>query len=406
MRKFVIVLSLLFILVISVAAEEIPYGYNLFDFLGSNHEYYISGTSSVVYELSDVMQVSQVDLVVLSTSVPSVSMTLNGQTFALSVEYLYGSYYRVYGPGSGISTNRIILNYTVNSYTYLKINSFRLYTQNIDFISIGYAVNGNSIAAGNTYTDNFPTTGINQITDRVYSIQFDRYYLYDRIDLELYLDDASLSFLSCAVTGGQIPISLSYVNSEGIIETEYYLFDDDNAYADRGAMSIEFPTGYVTVSIDLSQYPVKRDSVPFLSIGITHNLPSDGYFRVNHCKGILIFDNPSVLYFYFQNLKNWLFSGFASIVNVLNVGGNSGSDFNDSVSTQATEMDNLNDQLQEVTKPPLEDIESSVSDYVSESDINSSTAPLLEIFNSNIFLPVIMMSLILALGAYVLYGKR
>lgn len=80
--------------------------------------------------------------------------------------------------------------------------------------------------------------------------------------------------------------------------------------------------------------------------------------------------------------------------------------FQDEIASQATEMQEVTDTLDSVTKPPVEDMNPSVDDIVSPEDVESYTS-ILQIFLGNqIFLSVCFMSLTLGLVSYTLYGKR
>ena len=315
-------------LVIPANAADINFGLNVFDYIGSHHEYWFSPgmTHSVTYNLPDSIQLSYVDLVILSDTVPQITITVNGQTFPMTVEKLYASYYRVYGAPAGLSSSNIVLNYTVSSDTYLKINKFFVYNQNIDYIPLDYVVNNASYSAGTDFSHTFPTTSTHEVKEAIYLMSVPKYYLYDYVDIELYLNQASLTYVSCAVSGGQIPITVSYVNSSGVPVSETFLFDDGDNTADRSYIFTSFPSGYVTISIDLSSFPAKRDIVPFLSIGINYETPSLGSFTVTNVNGLLLMDSPNPLYYYFSSLKSWLADGFNSIVNQLKLLTGSGSE--------------------------------------------------------------------------------
>lgn len=81
-------------------------------------------------------------------------------------------------------------------------------------------------------------------------------------------------------------------------------------------------------------------------------------------------------------------------------------DFQNEAEQQGSEMDELNQQMQEVTKPPVEDIEIDIDDYLSPDDLASVTGEFAQITGDETVITMLMMSLTVALVAYILYGKR
>lgn len=98
---------------------------------------------------------------------------------------------------------------------------------------------------------------------------------------------------------------------------------------------------------------------------------------------------------------------FTSFMNALFGSDTSKSDqFQDEAADQGNELDDLNEQLNAVTKPPIEDITVDVGDFISPADIQKVSAGLNDITNDSLVVTMISVSLIVALVAYILYGKR
>lgn len=81
-------------------------------------------------------------------------------------------------------------------------------------------------------------------------------------------------------------------------------------------------------------------------------------------------------------------------------------DFEDDVASQATEFEDIAETIDSVTKPPVDDLNPSVDDIVSESDIANYTSVLGILLSNQIFLSVCLMSLTFALVSYTIFGKR
>lgn len=80
--------------------------------------------------------------------------------------------------------------------------------------------------------------------------------------------------------------------------------------------------------------------------------------------------------------------------------------FEEEIASQATEMEEIGDTLDSVTKPPVEELNPSVDEIVSPADVGEYTSILQILLGNQIFLSVCLMSLTLALVSYTLYGKR
>lgn len=80
----------------------------------------------------------------------------------------------------------------------------------------------------------------------------------------------------------------------------------------------------------------------------------------------------------------------------------------DEVDQDATEASEYLDIMDDVTQPEISELEdlSDISGYVNPGDVSTLAACLAPFFQSVVFLPCLMLSLIFMLVSYVLYGKR
>lgn len=106
------------------------------------------------------------------------------------------------------------------------------------------------------------------------------------------------------------------------------------------------------------------------------------------------------------SMESWASKISGQLDQLINQSTSESDDFLDDVATQATELEEITDIIESVTKPPIEDIEVSVDEIVEATDIEKNTAPLALILENDIFLSVCIMSLTFALVSYGLYGKR
>lgn len=81
-------------------------------------------------------------------------------------------------------------------------------------------------------------------------------------------------------------------------------------------------------------------------------------------------------------------------------------EFESQMESQGQEMQDAVDQLDTMQKPAVSDINVDLSGIVSNSDLTLAASPLSALLSNELFFSMTLISLTLALVAYVLYGKR
>lgn len=115
--------------------------------------------------------------------------------------------------------------------------------------------------------------------------------------------------------------------------------------------------------------------------------------------------NPFIVWL--QKIYNELSIGFDNVVDAIYA--TSSSDQEDQISgaeTQASEMENLIEDLEQVTKPDLDDIESDVDDIVSGDAVAIATSGLAVLMNNPVLTPLFSLCMLFSTAGYVLFGKR
>lgn len=80
--------------------------------------------------------------------------------------------------------------------------------------------------------------------------------------------------------------------------------------------------------------------------------------------------------------------------------------FQDDAGNKADELDDLNNQLQEATKPPIGDIQVDIDNYIDSDSAHSYAGALSALTSSNLLVTMMCMVLTIAFVGYILYGKR
>ena len=217
-----------------------------------------------------------------------------------------------------------------------------------------------------------------------------------------------ISYMQAIPTGTESEggMSYEYVSST---ETNYYNLDDlpDEVSREDGFAAGEtWDTSTIvyggsvlfTVTIDLSG--IDRSTTGDMSCFFTGIVsPGLGYgFNVQNASGtVTLADTTRVSWWTrFTEFMRGLFPSATP----------EGTQFENNAGQQSEEMEHLNNELQNVTRPPLEEVDTDIEDYVSSQDIQTVKAELGDLMNHQLIVTPILIALTIALVAYILYGKR
>ena len=244
-----------------------------------------------------------------------------------------------------------------------------------------------------------------------------------------------ISYINCASGTdmyGDILAESSYTQGSSSTEGSFYFTDNNRNYLD------------ITVTVDIRNCDLHTDEFPKIDIrGMQTTEDNQNYVQLVYACGIVEYEPVSPLYsflrlfvngfsdsnellahIYDQNvidheaILGWFSEINLSITNfgssivdrldkLLERDDTSGSDdFQDDLASQATEMENIDEILDSVTKPSLDDIDTSVDDIVSNDDVSRYTGFLRAILSNSIISSLCLMSLTFAFISFVIFGKR
>lgn len=397
---------------------------------GSNTVSCPSGTTSILYMLPAEMWLGFIDAVIFSNH--SFTAT-NGAGTALTVSYIGNNLYRVYGSCPNYTIAGLSLKITVTSATVVEVKSLRVCTVygSSHFAEKGtLRVTGGGLSSTYSATQSSSTTSLKcsfpvGLEENQYfnaNIYLTGWRNYDYLDFYFFVRARSIESIVCKMGDVFIPVDIQFY-SVGI---------------ESGVFS------QIVARVDLRGLDRSSSSTPVLFVeGVASCAQTDSsygsYIRLDTVSGYVCPEAVDPTVSWIQKLTDKLtgwFSDLQSRVDIigsqlvvnLNTITNSiktevknitdrldslihpdstdSDDFSDSMASQATEMDEANDTLDSVTKPPVDDLDPSVDDIVPAEDVAKFTSVFAAIFENNIFLSVFLMSFTLAMVSYVLYGKR
>lgn len=423
-----------------VSADEITGGW--FEVL---EETYISpsgdnlvsfpGTETLVeIDIEPHRTLAKIDMLInYGAALPSsVSVRYNGNYTALTIVDLGNNLCRVYGNLPYAYYEDIFLKLvksgtaaTTYEFLSVKVSAVRV----TDFQAQGKLYRSFSDSNPLTLPNNFSVASTGADTTYAYKlipVRISDWRKYDSITLFGSITSMALNSFRASVGSKGLPYTITYMESiptsyDGESWTDYrynshtettYLpdsdpeihdetsFEDGTGTASGGSYSTVSYGGAVlyTITIDLSG--IDRTVTGDLECYFTCIAdPGIGYaFNVQNCTGSVITADTSTV--------NW-WTKFTSFMQNLFSPDTSDSDqFQGEAQEKADEMENANQVLDNVTKPSVDDIVTDFSDFASDDDFAVVGSSFGALVNDSLFTTILLMSLTVALLAYVLYGKR
>lgn len=278
-----------------------------------------------------------------------------------------------------------------------------------------------------TLPNNFSVAGDNESVIYEYllvPVTITDWRKYDQVTLYGSISKMALNSFRASIGNKGLPYEITYMESipTGTDSYEHFRYEyisstETNYYGVVGTPD-EFSKeeGFAAGSSDSTSVVVYGGSVLYtVTIDLTGidrsmsgNLecfftcianPAIGYaFNVQNASGsVLVADTTEVSWWVrFTSFMRDLFPSKSE----------EGEAFEEEAENQAGQMEDLNNQLQDVTRPNIEDVETDLEDYVSSQDMQATKEGLEELMNNQLVVSTLMISLTVSLVAYILYGKR
>ena len=218
---------------------------------------------------------------------------------------------------------------------------------------------------------------------------------YDYIDFIISVNCLSFTSIAAWRDGYQLPISYEIVENSSLGTSHYT----------------------VSIRLDLRGLDRSNVSLPNVHLEFQQNPNEWNFVGVISCVGGIYFDNLSPYQFFttrlFSVLEGRIWGSLNTIgnrlVNIYNSIVKPDSDINDmgnAVETQGQELDSMLQEMNSVTRPPLDDVDGDFSEIVSTDDLVLASQGLGSLLNNDIILSIFTMSLLLCLASYVFFGKK
>lgn len=325
--------------------------------------------------------------------------TGSSSRLALTIKRIGSSnFYRVYGNVSGYTMRNFKFDIVSNT-AYSGTSTYRSYEIRSCRIAgtIGtYNLNMSYTATPEPDAQYTRNCVFEPVVDLEYGIPIpytfeitpDDWALYDYLDIFIAAQGATIDSVAVHHNGRAIPYSTT---------------EHGTSYAGQttqdGYTGVILPDSYMMLHIDLTTIQHSSNVTPtiiitgFINNGQYASIGWDsaiGYVRDAERGGVL---------HWFNQAKEFL-------TGLFNPDASASDDFQDSAQNQGNEFEELNQQLETVTKPPVEDIQTNLDGYLDPEAAAQTAAAFRGLANNQLVVTMMLITLTSALVGYILFGKR
>ncbi len=239
-----------------------------------------------------------------------------------------------------------------------------------------------------TDTINYRTWTTSSDSDFKYglALRVEDWRKYDYVDILMYTTVGSITSITCNMNGVAVPCSVSYLENDVTLENTYtYTIRMDLRSLDRSAAG---------------------NAVAVVS-GTTLAIGQLNYVDVMSVHGYVSFHQGSPVVTFLGRFQTIFYEILAYLENLV-MGEDTGasSEFNNNLSDSLGELDNIDDVLQSVTRPALDDIDINITSKLDPVSFGSYSGALTVLMQNEYISLMLVFAFTLALVAYVLFGKR
>lgn len=219
-------------------------------------------------------------------------------------------------------------------------------------------------------------------------IRVEDWSLYDYLDIFISMQGSTVDSVVVEHNGRALPFTTTDHGTSYAGQTNQDLYS-----------GVVLGDTYMMLHVDLTTIQHSSSIDPTITISGFYNTGQYASMGWNSAIGYIRDAERGGVLHWFNLAKEFL-------TDLLGSDGTSTDDFEDNAAQQGGEIGGLNDELENVTKPPIEDIQTDVDDYLDPDDAQEAYAVFATLTGNSLVSSMLVMALTVALVAYVLYGKR
>lgn len=354
------------------------------------------------------MRCTKVDMLIAYTAgtVPSkVQLQYNGTLYNLTIAQIDNSTARVYGDIPDTYYSDLVLVFTRNSTSksYLEILSCRVTPVSLQAYSLGGQVYIGgayySLAQHVPFGQQFDTHTFG--TYLAYAITYD-WAKYDTVTFYGSITDASIESVRVSLGSQILPAEVNFLDVEN--GGSWQLWNGTNTpdglhYTGDSYDVAQWGQYVYSVTVDVSNVD-RTVASTMLQVCFTGQY-DDMYGGTINCQSI-----SGTITVPDTSGATWWHKITTFLSGLFNPDSSEAEDFQSSADQQGQQMDDLNEQLDSVTKPPVSDVVTDVADYVDPNALVVVNGNLAQLTNNPLIVAMLMISLTIVLLSYILFGKR
>lgn len=212
---------------------------------------------------------------------------------------------------------------------------------------------------------------------------------FDYMDVILYCQSCTISSIGAVFEDQSIPFSVNEIIGTNTIRDSVY----------------------ISIRVDLRGLKRNTTSIPYLMISGSTYVNVVSSYAILEGSGLVITQDINPLYYYFRSIKDSISLGTKNIVDALGsaLGGNGqGAVIKDQTQQQAGQISDAVADFGSYEKPSSSDLNSELqfTDIIAPEALSGSTSFLTALFNVPTLMSIVTLSLMLALLATIVFGKR
>lgn len=361
---------------------------------GSNY-FVVNKSAIITLDLPQRTYGVWIDMLVSTSDmdIKSVYSIWQGSSTALTVKKVDEGLHRVYGRLSYHTYTQLQLGFNCAGTGYYELLSCRICSLTADGTTANATVelvtSQYNLTGGLTQILMVPGNINNRITDDSYQavISVKDATKYDKLTVYGSVNYASINSIRATYGGLALEYTVNFID----VEAEGHFYGD-------GYDVTMFGKYIYAINIDLSQINRSQEQYCLVYISGDFDQLCGMEFNCQTATGYVnIADTADATWWNrFTTFMTDLFSPDDS----------ASEDYQDEAGQQRDELDDMNEQLDNVTKPAVDGIQMDVNDYIDGGDSQALAGALAALTGNNLLISMMCITLTIALVGYVLYGKR
>lgn len=315
-------------------------------------------------------------------------------TIPLTIQNVGGRLYRAYGNVGAYLLQDIELTFTSSGYSSYELMSCKIASIEVNHYPVSYtpdlawgAGDGAETSTGGIiYANTSLEYGMNYSYSL--SLTLNDWQKFDFVEMSLITGNASITSVSAKLGTNILPVEVSFLQSA----------ENTDTITDYYTASMQ-PSVDATIFVDLRSVSRTTGYKPVITISGVYHSGVGMSIDVGTSMGFVEYTNKIGVRFWFDKAVTF-FNG------LFDAESQAAEDFVEDAADKGEEIDDLNQQLQDVTKPPVSDVVTDLDAYIDSYELSYVSSSFSSLAGDPLIMSMLMITLTIAFVAYILFGKR